>query len=492
MRRFLLVQFASALVVLASCHSAPEVRPTVPRPAPARDQAPRAATNRAPGDDSGSVKSAHRQVAFQEPLPAAWEWLPSDEFGDQSGELSLDRLISAVQDRNPSLQAMFHAWRAAAERYPQVVTLDDPMFMTMMAPASFGSSQVDAAYVLEGAQKIPWFGKRDARGRFALAEAAALRWDARQSRLLLAQTARMAFLDYYLVRRRLELNAENRELMAEFREAARARYETGQVTQRDVLQADLELAELERQRIELDRADQVAVARINTLLRRAPIAPLADPPKQLPITTLNLDRELLEELAIQRRPDLAAQRARLRAEQAALTLACKGYYPDAEFFARYDSFWQPASTQSDLRGQIGIRVNVPTYRRRLHASVREAMARVRQRRAEYEQKVWDLRYDVQAAFAQVEESRRSLAWTSQKLLPIAEQNVASARANYDVAKGEFLDLALAQRQFIDARTKQQEALVALHRNLATLDQLLGGAVTSTLADEDQPPKSDQP
>jgi hypothetical protein len=35
---------------------------------------------------------------------------------------------------------------------------------TMMAPASFGSSQVESAYVLQGSQKLPWFGKRSLRG----------------------------------------------------------------------------------------------------------------------------------------------------------------------------------------------------------------------------------------------------------------------------------------------------------------------------------------
>lgn len=39
----------------------------------------------------------------------------------------------------------------------------------------------------------------------------------------------------------------------------------------------------------------------------------------------------------------------IRAEQASVTLACKEYYPDVEVFGRYDSFWQPTETQSDLR-----------------------------------------------------------------------------------------------------------------------------------------------
>ena len=49
-----------------------------------------------------------------------------------ANELSLETLITAVEERNPSLQSMVAAWQAAAQRCPQVVALDDPMFQTMV------------------------------------------------------------------------------------------------------------------------------------------------------------------------------------------------------------------------------------------------------------------------------------------------------------------------------------------------------------------------
>ena len=81
------------------------------------------------------------------------------------GELSLACLIDEVRSRNPSLQAMAAAWQSAAQRFPQAVSLEDPMFMAMMAPASFDSDSVNPGYTLQGSQKFPWFGKRAARGR---------------------------------------------------------------------------------------------------------------------------------------------------------------------------------------------------------------------------------------------------------------------------------------------------------------------------------------
>ncbi|MGA2035697.1 MAG: hypothetical protein ABSG68_25900, partial [Thermoguttaceae bacterium] len=49
-----------------------------------------------------------------------------DPFRGQT-ELSLAVLLTEVQARNPSLQAAAAAWRAATQRYPQAVALEDPM-----------------------------------------------------------------------------------------------------------------------------------------------------------------------------------------------------------------------------------------------------------------------------------------------------------------------------------------------------------------------------
>ncbi len=66
--------------------------------------------------------------------------------------------------------------------------------------------------------------------------------------------------------------------MRDLRATALTKYQANQVTQQDVLQADVELADLDRKRIELDRTQRIAIARINTLLRRQADAAL--PPRR--------------------------------------------------------------------------------------------------------------------------------------------------------------------------------------------------------------------
>lgn len=311
-----------------------------------------------------------------------------------------------------------------------------------------------------------------------MAEANAAFHDLEHERLRLNEVVQTAFFDYYLARRGLELNRENIEVMRRFRSTAQAKYRANQVTQQDELQAEVELAELERQGIELQRMDKVAAARINTLLRDVPFALLPPPPARLEPPIPQIDGEMLQQIAEGQRPDLAALVAKVRAEQAAVTLACKEYYPDLDVFGRYDTFWQPEETQKDLRPQVGVTVNVPIYRGRLNAAVREALFRLKQRQAEYEQRRLDIGYEVANAYELVEESRRTVAIYSARIIPVSQQNIAAASANYDVGKVSFLELATAQRQSIELRRKQEEALATYHIRLAELVRVVGGSLPS--------------
>src|SRR5262245_19644210 len=86
-------------------------------------------------------------------------------------ELPIDALIREVLARNPTLAQMTAAWRAASARYPQVTSLDDPMFGGTIGPASIGSNEVDFAYRVEISQRYPFPGKLKLRGDNARAEA---------------------------------------------------------------------------------------------------------------------------------------------------------------------------------------------------------------------------------------------------------------------------------------------------------------------------------
>lgn len=416
---------------------------------------------------SPAVRLAHSAAIEEVPAPQGTATSPKPE----PATLSLDLLVQDVLARHPSLASAQVAWRAAAARYPQVVSLDDPMLDTMMAPASLGSNDVDFAYVIQGRQKLPWSGKRPLRGQVAAQEAQAMGFAAAATRLDLVQAAKNAYFQYTLAHRLLKLNRLNRDAVVDFRKSAVQRYESNLVSRQDVLLADVETAQLDRRRLELERMLNVAIAKINTLLLRSVLAPLPLPPPGTSIDAALPEPDLLQAMALSQRPELAAAAARLRSEQAATALACREYMPDLEVVGRYDTFWQ--APQQQLQGQVGVTLNIPLAQARRAAAVREASARAMQRRAEIAALVTQIQFDVQSAFERLRESHRTVALYDASLIPAASASVESGLAGYVAGSIDFLRLVEAQRQLIAFREGQAEAQIEYSLRRADLERLIG-------------------
>ena len=403
-------------------------------------------------------------VAYQVPAEADD---PRDPLVGRA-ELSVDQLVAEVQARNPSLQAASAAWRAAADRYPQAVSLDDPMFTYMLTPTNGLGADNGGGWMVQASQKVPWAGKRALRGSVATAEANAMQGEIGDNRLRLAEAARTAFYDYYLARRVMVVNCSTRGLLKQFREIASNKYQVGQATEQDVLQADVELAGLESRRTELARDEQVAVARINTLLHREVNRPLPPPPAKMATPGGLPSAEALQQAATASRPDLYAAQARINAEQANLALACKEYYPDVNLVARYDAFMP-----ENMRPAIGMDINIPIRYARRSAAVCEAENRVAQRRAEYQDRLDQVRYEVQTGCDRAAQSGQVVRLYEEKILPAAQRSLDSALANYTSGKLDFLRLLDAERQLYSQRDMYYQAIAEHHRRLAELERAVG-------------------
>ncbi len=387
-------------------------------------------------------------------------------------ELSVDALIEHVLARNPSLAQMTAAWQAASARYAQVISLDDPMFGATIGPASIGSNDVDFAYRFEISQKIPFCGKRGLRGQSALAEAAAAGNEVEDMRLQLIESTKNSFYEYYLVGRAITVNQESLRLLKAFREEAKTRYEKALAPQQDVSQAEVELGRQQEHELGLERIRKVAVARINTLMHLPPNAPLPPPPDRLSLGESLPNADVLRHHALSQRPDLQALSNRIASEEAALALAQKEFYPDFEFMAAYDSFWQ--RPEQDLRPQLGVRLNLPVQTARRHAAIAEAQARIAERRAQLDSRIDQVNLQLQEAYEQVAESEQVVRLYEKTILPAARRNVEDARSAYETGKIPFLSLIEAQRNQVNLLDRYYEALADYFRRRATLERVSGG------------------
>jgi outer membrane protein TolC len=387
--------------------------------------------------------------------------------------LSLATLVEEVLARNPSLAQMVAVYETANARYPQVTSLDDPMFGSMLAPPSFASNAVQPGYRLEVSQKLPFPGKLRLRGQGALADADAANNDVEDMRLQLTEAARLAFYEYFLVDRALAVNEESLGLLKRFRQTADSRFKTPLGNLQEVLQADVEIGRQRERGLTLERMRKVAMARINTL-RNFPLnEPLLPAPEKLNVVPGLPSAEHLRTLALAQRPDLKALQDRIRAEQTALTLALREYYPDAEVTAAFDTIMGNGPSR-DLAPQVGFRLNLPMRLGRRDAAVVEARAKVAQKQAELASRVNQVQFQVEEAYQQMVESERILDLYKKDVLPAAERNVTAAQKAYENTKIPFLSLIEAQRNVVNLRDRFYEATADYFRRRATLERVIGG------------------
>jgi outer membrane protein TolC len=395
---------------------------------------------------------------------------------DGSNELTAEALVAQVLVRNPSLTQMVAAWQAASARYPQVTSLDDPMFGTTLAPGSIANPNTSFGWRVEVSQKLPWPGKRDLRGQAALAEANAAGHDVDDMRVQLIEAAKHAYSDYYLVYRALDVNAEALRRLKESRDNAAALAKTGRVPDQDFLQADVELGRQRERQLMLERMREVAIARINTLLNAPTNAQLLPSPSELaplgPVPSV----EQLQAAAIANRSELRGLADRMAAAQSELLLEYKEFRPDVEVMAAYDAFWQ--APQQSLGPQIGLKMNLPVRRNRRGGAVAEAEARLAQRQAEFEKQKNQINFQVQEAYSQLRESEKVVKLYNESILRAAEANVNAAQSAYANFKVPFLTLIEAQRNLYTLRDRYHEATADLYRRRATLERAVSGPLPS--------------
>jgi outer membrane protein TolC len=385
---------------------------------------------------------------------------------------TLDRpsFVRAVLRKNPSIEAARQGWRAAIARVRASGTFEDPMVDVGIAPLSIGSSEARVGYEVGISQKLPWFGKRDMEASAATAEAEAAKNDFEAMRRELALTAVGLYDEYFVTTRSLEINAEHVQLMTSIRGGAAAQFESGRGAAMDPLQAESELARLERDSAVLAAQRDVVMAQMNELLHRDPSAPLSPPPKELPLPPVPdvRDAKTLDKEAASR-PDIMAVRERAQAQQARADRADHEYYPDITLNTSYSSMWD----MPEHRWMVGVGFNLPIWTGARGGSEEEALAMRAQFESEANRLEASARTQVYVALKQLAESRQVLRLFEERLLPLARDQIDAARAGFTSSRTPFMAVIEAERNLRNVELDYQMARANCDRRHAELERALG-------------------
>ena len=375
------------------------------------------------------------------------------------GDARLARLIDAALANNPALREARALYRAERQRIPQVTALPDPVLQVTQFARSPETRVGPQTTLLSVTQSFPGFGKRRLRGE-STARAAAVRVEELQARRAeVVHRVKASYYDLAYVDRALEVNREEAELLAHYETLARARYVQGFGRQGDVLrlQAEITRSMSVREELHWRRAD--AAAALNAALDRAPDAPvaavaLADRP------AVRMDEAALAAAGRSARPDVLASRRRLERREADVRLAQRSHWPDfsvgvawGNVLRRRDPAGRAMPPTADGKDvySVMLGVNLPLFRAKYDAGVREAAERAEAARAAHHTTVNETRRAIRAAAFRLRAIERQIELFDRTLLPQAEQALISTEAAYSTGGADVLDLLDGGRLLLDVR-----------------------------------------
>ncbi len=390
---------------------------------------------------------------------------------------AVEELLALAQQNNPELAAMHLEAAAAAERIYPAGALPDPMLRAelmditnagtnafpSLLPGRVGSTRYSAL------QAVPFWGKRDLKREMAEAEARQAQGRASLTWAELSARIKTDFAQYYLLSRNGKLTQEILGLLISLERIAQARYATGLAAQQDVIRAQVELTGLRSELVMLEAERYQAMARLNTLVRRAPDAPLAEPQRLRPIPdSARLHFAALEDRLRAKNPQLFTIDAQVTASEKNRELVLKNRYPDFIF----------GLSPTQVGGQIKewglmVELNIPLQQQTRRAQEREADTMLTAARSRKEAALNQLLGDLAENVSGLNAARRVEMLTGTSLLPQAEATFQAALSGYQTGQVDFATLLDAQRQILKAKLDVLNAQAEAQVRLAEIEKLLG-------------------
>jgi len=253
------------------------------------------------------------------------ESLPSDSV--------LSQLIDESLAARPELKQAQATVTAESERVPQVGALPDPVLSLGIQNDGFNGIQIGKMetswYQVMLTQGLPWPGKRALREDVARLGASQAGTGVSRLRLGTEADVRRAYLDLLVVRERLALLDDLEHIWQRSIGTARARYESGDAAQSDVLRAQLELNRLQQRRWGMKANEATRLQALNRLRSHPLDEPIGSGSAVRDLTLPTVpDPTAAVADAEARSPELAAARIAVSQAEAQTRLARRERYPD--------------------------------------------------------------------------------------------------------------------------------------------------------------------
>jgi cobalt-zinc-cadmium efflux system outer membrane protein len=390
--------------------------------------------------------------------------------------LSLSAALREAQDKNSELIALRRQFESTRFRSTEQRFLSPPMFegQIWQWPINTLNPANTNMYMFMASQDLPGRGKRALRAAAAGKESELAEADIAVRAQEILNGVKQRYTELFLARRAIDVHLASVGVLRQLADISQVRYAAGRISQQDVLKAVVELSRVHDDVITFEQQEDLAAARLNTLLDRepdAPIGPLTEPREQI----LTASMEDLQHLAIEHHPELKRMHVQIERAQADLAVTRQDYKPDYSVQAGY--LLMPHMTDAWLAKIAVTWPRAPWSRGAIDARVAGASAEVDTANAQLRSMERAVRLSVQDAYIRVKAAERRASLLRTTILPQSRQILDVSRIGYQTDRVEFLALVDNERTLLGAELEYSRALSDLEQATADLEQAIGTEVT---------------
>lgn len=159
--------------------------------------------------------------------------------------ISPSALVEEVRERNPEIRALRNRVKAKEFKAKAEGLLDDPTFkveiedIPIERPLNLGDS-MQTRYTL--GQMLPFPGKLSLRERIAFKEALMAEAEAREKELEVIGMLKEVYYEYAFIVESIKITREIKDVLENVLRNAEVRYSLGQMSQQDVIKAQMEIS----------------------------------------------------------------------------------------------------------------------------------------------------------------------------------------------------------------------------------------------------------
>jgi outer membrane protein, heavy metal efflux system len=394
-------------------------------------------------------------------------WLSPAEASDQTiPGATVESVVEIAKRLNPTVAAASLDFSAALNMVGAAGVLDDPkLVLEAWDVNSLGVGQ--RRFGVE--QEIKLWSKYGLERDIAQSDAEAAKFQGRATVTELIAQVVAAHGEYNAAYEAVGISTEIKRRYDEILGLLRSRYGTTSVDQQDVIKAEIEAAAAEGDLVRRQGELKSAAARLNALIGRPSLAPLAAPTGFRAVRTISLAQ--VQALARSANPMLALAGAQSNSAAQTKSLTDLNYYPDVTLGAKYVQ--RPFTEDT---GEFMLGVKLPLHYEVKDAEQRAAGARLGAAQARNE--ALRLRIDGQIADAWfgVDALRKVVQIYATRQLPPAHSSVDNARNGFQAGTSDLASVFESERRLRAVQLDLLKLKVELQTKYAEMERLAGGSL----------------